>query len=224
MVAAVPDPADPHRAAHRAASARSSGFPALRLCGSVPGADHADGRGRDHDPPERATSSPTAARDSGASTRAAPPARPCSSARRSPRATPPTTATAWWSSAILFLVVAWHIRGKPGRAWAAIRQSEVTAVAAGVNTTLYKLWASPCRRVVTGVAGALLAASPGGRHHQPVPGAGVDPPAGRGADGRRVQHLGRGRRRLLASALPAAARPEARASRPSSSSCSSASA
>ena len=31
--------------------------------------------------------------------------------------------------------------GKPGRAWAAIRQSQATAVAAGVNTVLYKLWA-----------------------------------------------------------------------------------
>ena len=64
--------------------------------------------------------------------------------------------------AILFLIVTWHIRGKPGRAWAAIRQSEVTAVAAGVNTTRFKLWCFFLSAVVSGVAGALLAASPGG--------------------------------------------------------------
>jgi branched-chain amino acid transport system permease protein len=64
--------------------------------------------------------------------------------------------------AILFLVVTWHIRGKPGRAWAAIRQSQVTAVAAGVDTVLYKLWCFFLSACITGVAGALLAASPGG--------------------------------------------------------------
>ncbi len=64
--------------------------------------------------------------------------------------------------AILFLLVTWHITGKPGRAWAAIRQSEVTAISAGVNTTLYKLWAFALSAFVTGVAGALVAAGPGG--------------------------------------------------------------
>jgi branched-chain amino acid transport system permease protein len=64
--------------------------------------------------------------------------------------------------ALLFLVVAWHIRGKPGRAWAAIRQSEATAVAAGVNTMRFKLWCFFLSAVVSGVAGALLAAAPGG--------------------------------------------------------------
>jgi branched-chain amino acid transport system permease protein len=63
---------------------------------------------------------------------------------------------------VLFLLVTWHIKGKPGRAWAAIRQSQVTAVAAGVHTTLYKLWAFALSAFVTGVAGALLAAGPGG--------------------------------------------------------------
>jgi branched-chain amino acid transport system permease protein len=62
---------------------------------------------------------------------------------------------------LLFLLVTWHIKGKPGRAWAAIRQSQVTAVAAGVHTTLYKLWAFALSAFVTGVAGALLAASAG---------------------------------------------------------------
>jgi branched-chain amino acid transport system permease protein len=64
--------------------------------------------------------------------------------------------------AILFLLVTWHIAGKPGRAWAAIRQSEVTAISAGVNTTFYKLWAFALSAFVTGVAGALVAAGPGG--------------------------------------------------------------
>jgi branched-chain amino acid transport system permease protein len=64
--------------------------------------------------------------------------------------------------AVLFLIVTWHIRGKPGRAWAAIRQSQVTAVAAGVDTVLYKLWCFFLSACITGVAGALLAASPGG--------------------------------------------------------------
>jgi branched-chain amino acid transport system permease protein len=64
--------------------------------------------------------------------------------------------------ATLFLIVTWHIRGKPGRAWAAIRQSEVTAVAAGINTTRFKLWCFFLSAVVSGVAGALLAAAPGG--------------------------------------------------------------
>jgi branched-chain amino acid transport system permease protein len=64
--------------------------------------------------------------------------------------------------ALLFLLVTWHIKGKPGRAWASIRQSQVTAVSAGVHTTLYKLWAFALSAFITGVAGALLAAGPGG--------------------------------------------------------------
>lgn len=64
--------------------------------------------------------------------------------------------------AVLFLVVTWHLKGKPGRAWAAIRQSQVTAVAAGVDTTLYKLWAFALSAAVSGVAGGLVAGGPGG--------------------------------------------------------------
>jgi len=64
-------------------------------------------------------------------------------------------------AAIGFLIAAWHITGKPGRAWASIRQSQVTAVAAGVNTTLYKLWAFALSAAVTGMAGALIAAGSG---------------------------------------------------------------
>ena len=52
-------------------------------------------------------------------------------------------------------------RGKPGRAWASIRESEPAALAAGVNITLYKLWAFALASFVTGVAGCLLAAQVG---------------------------------------------------------------
>ena len=45
--------------------------------------------------------------------------------------------------------------GKPGRAWAAIRESEPAALAAGVNITLYKLWAFALASFMTGVAGVL---------------------------------------------------------------------
>jgi branched-chain amino acid transport system permease protein len=60
---------------------------------------------------------------------------------------------------VMFLVALWHVRSKAGRAWAAIRQSEPAALAAGVNITLYKLWAFALASFMTGVAGALLAAN-----------------------------------------------------------------
>jgi branched-chain amino acid transport system permease protein len=60
-------------------------------------------------------------------------------------------------AALMFLLVLVHIRTRPGRAWAAIRQSEPTALAAGINTTLYKLWAFALASFVTGVAGGVLA-------------------------------------------------------------------
>ncbi|HXD56740.1 MAG TPA: branched-chain amino acid ABC transporter permease, partial [Thermoleophilaceae bacterium] len=63
--------------------------------------------------------------------------------------------------AIMFLLALLHVRAKPGRAWAAIRQSEPAALAAGVNITLYKLWAFALASFMTGVAGALLAADVG---------------------------------------------------------------
>jgi branched-chain amino acid transport system permease protein len=65
------------------------------------------------------------------------------------------------ASALMFLLALVHVRGKPGRAWAAIRQSEPAALAAGVNITLYKLWAFALAAFVTGVAGGLLAANVG---------------------------------------------------------------
>jgi branched-chain amino acid transport system permease protein len=64
-------------------------------------------------------------------------------------------------AAILFLLVLLHVSAKPGRAWASIRESEPAAIAAGVNITLYKLWAFALASFITGVAGCLLAAQVG---------------------------------------------------------------
>jgi branched-chain amino acid transport system permease protein len=64
-------------------------------------------------------------------------------------------------AAALFLIALIHVRAKPGRAWAAIRQSESAALAAGVNVTLYKMWAFALASFLTGVAGGLLAADSG---------------------------------------------------------------
>jgi branched-chain amino acid transport system permease protein len=58
---------------------------------------------------------------------------------------------------IMFLLVFCHIKTRPGRAWAAIRQSEPSALAAGINTTLYKLWALALASFVTGIAGGVYA-------------------------------------------------------------------
>jgi branched-chain amino acid transport system permease protein len=66
------------------------------------------------------------------------------------------------AAGLMFLIAVWHVRGKAGRAWAAIRQSQATAVAAGVNTVLYKLWAFALASFMAGIAGGLLAAAAGG--------------------------------------------------------------
>jgi branched-chain amino acid transport system permease protein len=58
---------------------------------------------------------------------------------------------------VMFALVLVHLRTRPGRAWAAIRQSEPAALAAGINTTFYKLWAFALASFITGVAGAVLA-------------------------------------------------------------------
>src|SRR6266700_6508296 len=85
-------------------------------------------------------------------------------------------------AALMFLLVFVHIRTRPGRAWAAIRRSEPAALAAGINVTLYKLWAFALASFITGVAGAVLAGAV-----LPVldrlPDPGFDHAAGRGADG-----------------------------------------
>jgi branched-chain amino acid transport system permease protein len=58
---------------------------------------------------------------------------------------------------IMFILVYVHLRTRPGRAWAAIRQSEPAALAAGINIWFYKLWAFALASFITGVAGAVLA-------------------------------------------------------------------
>ena len=62
-------------------------------------------------------------------------------------------------AALMFLLALWQIAGKSGRAFAAIRESEPAALAAGVNITRYKLWAFALASFMTGVAGGLLAAA-----------------------------------------------------------------
>ncbi len=58
-----------------------------------------------------------------------------------------------------FLVIDAHEKGRPGRAWALIRRSEASAMAAGVNVTLYKVWGFALSGFLAGIAGGLLAGS-----------------------------------------------------------------
>lgn len=60
-----------------------------------------------------------------------------------------------------FLLIEAHRRLSPGRAWALIRRSEASAMAAGVNVTLYKTWAFGIAGLLAGAAGGLLAGSLG---------------------------------------------------------------
>jgi branched-chain amino acid transport system permease protein len=62
---------------------------------------------------------------------------------------------------VMFALALWHVRGKPGRAWVTIRQSEPAALAAGINISLYKMWAFALAAFMTGCAGALLAGESG---------------------------------------------------------------
>jgi branched-chain amino acid transport system permease protein len=64
-------------------------------------------------------------------------------------------------AALMFGLYVLHLVSKPGRAWASIAQSEASALAAGVNTTVYKLWAFVLVSFATGVAGGLLAVDVG---------------------------------------------------------------
>lgn len=64
-------------------------------------------------------------------------------------------------AALMFLLALLHVAGKPGRAWAAIRESHPAALAAGVNVTLYKLWAFGLASFMAGVAGGLVGAYAG---------------------------------------------------------------
>jgi branched-chain amino acid transport system permease protein len=64
-------------------------------------------------------------------------------------------------AALMFGLVWLHLRGAAGRGWAAIRQSESSALAAGVNVRAYKLWAFGLAALVAGAGGALVAADAG---------------------------------------------------------------
>ncbi len=60
-------------------------------------------------------------------------------------------------SAVLFMLAAFVLARKPGRAWASIRQSEAAALSAGIDVTRYKLWAFALASFMAGVAGGLFA-------------------------------------------------------------------
>jgi branched-chain amino acid transport system permease protein len=62
---------------------------------------------------------------------------------------------------LMCLLMWWQMRGRTGRAWALIRQSSACAQSAGVNVTLYTLWAVALGCFVTGVGGALFAGQVG---------------------------------------------------------------
>lgn len=64
-------------------------------------------------------------------------------------------------AAIMFIIIALHLSNRPGRAWAAIRQSEAGALASGIGTVRYRLWALAVVSATTGVAGGLLAGNAG---------------------------------------------------------------
>jgi branched-chain amino acid transport system permease protein len=63
-----------------------------------------------------------------------------------------------WTIALVLLAVAWLIvRGRTGRAFRAMRDSEVAAAASGVNLALYKTLAFGVSAFYAGVAGSLFA-------------------------------------------------------------------
>jgi branched-chain amino acid transport system permease protein len=62
-----------------------------------------------------------------------------------------------WAFAAILLLLAWLIlRGRVGRAFRAVRDSEIAAVASGVERGLYKVLAFGISAAYCGVAGALL--------------------------------------------------------------------
>jgi branched-chain amino acid transport system permease protein len=62
-----------------------------------------------------------------------------------------------WAVALVLLVVAWLLlRGAPGRAFRAVRESEVAATSSGVNIAAYKTLAFAISAAYAGIAGSLL--------------------------------------------------------------------
>jgi branched-chain amino acid transport system permease protein len=64
-------------------------------------------------------------------------------------------------TALMFVLLWLFLRGRAGRAWAAIRQSEAGAYASGVAVTPFRLLALALVSFTTGVAGGLLASGDG---------------------------------------------------------------
>jgi len=63
-----------------------------------------------------------------------------------------------WVTAGVIAVIAWlFLRGRAGRALAALRDGEIAAVSAGVNPTTYKTFAFGVSAAFAGVAGAIFA-------------------------------------------------------------------
>jgi branched-chain amino acid transport system permease protein len=58
---------------------------------------------------------------------------------------------------LLFMLAAFVLSRKPGRAWASIRQSEAAALTAGIDVTRYKLYAFALASFMAGIAGGLFA-------------------------------------------------------------------
>jgi branched-chain amino acid transport system permease protein len=63
--------------------------------------------------------------------------------------------------AMCYGIVFVHMRGRPGRAWAMIRRSEVCALSGGVHIVAYKVWAFTLSGFLAGIAGGLLAGGVG---------------------------------------------------------------
>jgi branched-chain amino acid transport system permease protein len=62
-----------------------------------------------------------------------------------------------WSIAGVMFVIGWLLlRGRTGRAWRAIRDSDIAAVSAGVNPSVYKTLAFAVSAAFAGVAGSLF--------------------------------------------------------------------
>jgi branched-subunit amino acid ABC-type transport system permease component len=68
-----------------------------------------------------------------------------------------------------YLIVLWHKRSRPGRAWAMIRRSEACALAASVNIVAYKVWAFALAGFIAGICGGLLAGLIGQLDHASFP-------------------------------------------------------
>jgi branched-chain amino acid transport system permease protein len=62
-----------------------------------------------------------------------------------------------WAVALVLLVVAWLVlRGGPGRAFRAVRDSELAATSSGVHIAAYKTFAFALSAAYAGIAGSLL--------------------------------------------------------------------